>query len=250
MKKNIIITGASSGLGKELALNFAKKKANLLLIARNKSRLNEVAILATKYGAKVISEICDVFDKDKLHKIILDFDNNYPVDLIIANAGVSAGTSQGSESLAQFHNILNINIYGVINSIHPLLSKFKDRKSGQIALVSSMAALHALPSAPAYSCSKICVKYYGDALRAELRKYNVKVNIIFPGYIKTAMTEKNNFPMPLLMNCDKAASKIVRGLESNNAYIIFPKVIYLVMKLLNIAPLYFQDKVFANLPKK
>lgn len=250
MKKNIIITGASSGLGKEMALKFAKNKANLLLIARNKARLDEVVILATKYDTKVISKICDVFEKDKLKQIILDFNDDYPVDLIIANAGVSAGTSQGSESLEQFHNILNINIYGVINTIHPLITKFKNKKSGQIALISSMAALHALPSAPAYSCSKICVKYYGDALRAELKKYNIKVNVIFPGYIKTAMTEKNNFPMPLLMNCDKAANKIIRGLEKNKPYIIFPRIMYFLIKLLNVMPLNLQDKIFANLPKK
>ena len=250
MPKNIIITGASSGIGRELALYYAKKSCNLLLIARNKDRLNAVVNLCTNKNNNIIAAICDVCDSEKLANIILNFEQKYKVDLIYANAGISAGTSLKNETLQQFNKILTTNIFGVANSIYPLIEHFKTRKSGQIIMISSMAALHALPSAPAYSCSKICVKYFGDSLRAELKKYNIKVNIIFPGYIKTAMTAKNKFPMPLLMDCNKAVHKIIKQVEKNKPYIIFPKTIYWVIKLVNMLPLYLQDKIFASLPKK
>ncbi len=247
---NIIITGASSGLGAKLAEIYAKEKHNLILIGRNKKRLLKINNKCQKLGAKTQYEIIDVRNYKKLNTSITNHTKKHPIDLIIANAGISAGSHGGPESYNQLKDIFDVNIYGVINSIYPLIENFKKRKTGQIAIISSMAALHALPSAPAYSCSKITIKYFGDSLRAELKKYNIKVNIIFPGYIDTPLTKNNNFPMPLMIKADIAAQKIKYGLEKNHYYIIFPKIIYYLLKFINLLPLKITDFIFAKLPKK
>jgi len=247
---NIVITGASSGIGKEIALQYANEQNNLLLLGRNKERLTEAKNLCEQQGAKIIIKACDIREAEEIKKIISDFDKKHPVTLVIANAGISAGSRGGSEDYQQLKDIFDTNIYGVINSIYPLIEKFKARKAGQIAIISSMAGLKALPSAPAYSCSKVCVKFFGDSLRADLKKYNIKVNIIFPGYIKTPMTEVNEFPMPFLMDADKAAKKIRIGLKKNKAYIIFPKIMYYVIQTTKLLPLRLSDLIFSALPKK
>jgi short-subunit dehydrogenase len=247
---NIIITGASSGIGAALAQLYAQEKHHLLLIGRSQERIEEINKKCNNLGGMSEYAIIDIRDYDKLKLIIEKFNKKHPVDLIIANAGISAGSYGGAESYEQLKAIFDTNIYGVVNSIYPLIADFKKRKTGQIAIISSMAALHALPSAPAYSCSKITVTYFGDSLRAELKKYNIKVNIIFPGYIDTPLTKNNNFPMPLIMKADIAAAKIKLGIEKNHYYIIFPKVIYFFLKIINLLPLKFTDFIFAKLPKK
>ena len=148
---NIVITGASSGIGLALAKSYAKIKVNLLLLGRDKSRLAKCQKTCQTLGANTIIKIVDVTDYQKIHEVLQEFDQQYPIDLIVANAGISAGTSGNGESYQQLKNIFDTNIYGVINSFYPVLEKFKARKSGQIAIMSSMASFKGLPSAPAYS---------------------------------------------------------------------------------------------------
>jgi short-subunit dehydrogenase len=247
---NIIITGASSGLGADLAVSYAAKNNNLLLIARNEKRLNLVAKKCQDSGANVFAKICDVKEEKKLEKILLEFDKKHNTDLIFANAGISAGTSGGDENIEQVKNIFNVNITGAINSIYPLIPEFKKRKSGQIAILSSMAGFKALPSAPAYSASKACVRYLGDGLRGDLKKHGVNVSIICPGYINTPMTKVNKFPMPFLMSTEKAIKIIKKGLKKNKAHIVFPKFFYLVINLSRALPTSIGDRIYASLPKK
>ena len=248
---NIIITGASSGLGYSLAKQYAAHADNLLLLGRNIDKLEACQKETLKLGSKnVLIAAIDVRDKIAMSDILIEFDNKYPVNLIIANAGISAGTSNGGESYEQLKAIFDTNIYGVINSFFPLINKFKQRKSGQIAIISSMASFQALPSAPAYSSSKACIRFLGSALRAELKPFNIKVNIICPGYIKTPMTEVNKFPMPFIMEADKATKYIKKQLAKNNPLIIFPKILYFSMKLINLLPIWLADYLLLKLPKK
>ena len=138
---NIVITGASSGIGFALAKSYAKVKVNLLLLGRDKLRLEKCQKTCQTLGANAIIKIVDVTDYQKIHEILQEFDQQYPIDLIIANAGISAGTSGNGESYQQLKNIFDTNIYGVINSFYPVLEKFKARKSGQIAIMSSMGII-------------------------------------------------------------------------------------------------------------
>lgn len=247
---NIIVTGASSGIGLALAQEYSSPNHNILLLGRNKTRLNQCLKTCKKLGANAVSSICDIKDQKSLERILTDFDKKYPVDLIIANAGISGGTSGSGESYTQLKDIFDTNIYGVINTITPLLKNFKHRKSGQIAIISSIASFRGLPSAPAYSASKACVRFYGDALRGELLKYHVKLNIICPGYIRTPLTDKNNFPMPFIMEANQAAKYIKKKLAQNKPLIIFPKALYYILKLTTLLPTKLSDKIFTILPKK
>jgi short-subunit dehydrogenase len=249
--KNIVITGASSGLGYSFAKQYATKAHNLLLLGRNVNKLKLCKKECIKLGAKnVVIKAVDIKDMIAMSNALTGFDDRYPVDLIIANAGISAGTSNGGESYEQLKNIFDTNIYGVINSFFPLIERLKQRKLGQIAIISSMASFQALPSAPAYSSSKACIRFLGSSLRAELKPFNIKVNIICPGYIKTPMTEVNKFPMPFIMEADKATKYIKKQLANNNPLIIFPKILYFSMKLINLLPIWLTDYLLLKLPKK
>ena len=248
--KIILITGASSGIGKALAELYAAPDITLLLFGRDQTRLQEIAQICQNKGAKTDINAIDVRDKAKLIIRIKELDKNHPIDLLIASAGVSAGTAKGGESLEQVEHIMDINLYGLLNSVYPVIELMKKRQKGQIALLSSLAALRSLPSAPAYSASKAAVQFFGESMRIMLKADNIKVNIIYPGYIDTAMTKANNFYMPFLMPADKAAQIIRTGLQKNKAAIGFPFLMYNIVRFLATIPRPLSDIIYARLPKK
>lgn len=248
--QSIVITGANSGIGAALSELYSKKGVFLHLIGRNEERLNKIASKCKEKGAVVNILAADVRDEDKISEWLLEIDKKHPVDLVIANAGVSAGTSEGNESIKQIKQIFGTNLDGVINTIHPLIPSMSQRKKGCISIVSSIAGFRGLPSAPAYSSSKAAVKVYGEALRGLLRKHGIRVSIVIPGYIKTPMTDTNNFPMPFIMSVDKAALKIKKGIERKKSIIAFPFVLYATMWFLGNLPPFVTDFIFSKLPRK
>jgi short-subunit dehydrogenase len=178
-------------------------------------------------------------------------DANTPLDLIIANAGISAGTGgKGMEATEQVQRIFATNIDGVINTIHPLLPAMIARKRGQIAIISSLAGIRALPSSPAYSASKACVRYYGEGLRGAIRKTGVSVSVVCPGYIKTPMTDANKFFMPFIMSAEKAARITAEGLAQKRGRIAFPDFFYAVLCVISCLPLWMSNPIFSCLPAK
>ena len=248
--KNILITGAGSGLGRALAVAYSKPDVNLFLCGRNLEKLQVTKILCEELKANVLLEIIDVSDEVATKKWIAEIEENYQLDLIIANAGISAGTAGGTEPLTQIKKIFSTNLDGVLNIIHPAIEKMKERKRGQIALISSLAGFRGLPSSPAYSASKSAVRVYGEALRGNLAPFGISVNQVCPGYIKTPMTAVNDFPMPFLMEVDQAAAKIKNGLEKNKSRIAFPFPLYFVVWLSTLRSTKITDPIFAKRPGK
>ena len=248
--KNILITGAGSGLGRALAVAYSKPDVNLFLCGRNLEKLQVTKILCEELKANVLLEIIDVSDEVATKKWIEEIEKTYELDLVIANAGISAGTAGGTESFTQVKQIFSTNLDGVLNIVHPAIEKMKERKRGQIALISSLAGFRGLPSSPAYSASKSAVRVYGEALRGNLAPFGISVNQICPGYIKTPMTAVNDFPMPFLMEVDQAATKIKRGLEKNKSRIAFPFPLYFVVWLSTLLSTKITDPIFAKLPSK
>ena len=248
--KNILITGASSGIGRALAIAYSKAEVNLFLGGRNEINLQETKKLCQELKADVYLKIIDVKDEIATKTWIEEIEENYPLDLIIANAGISAGTASGTESFAQVKEIFNVNLNGVLNIIHPAIEKMKDRKKGQIAIISSLAGFRGLPSSPAYSASKSAVRVYAEALRGNLGKFGIEVNAVCPGYIITPMTAVNDFPMPFLMTAKKCATIIKNGLEKNLSRIAFPFPLYFVVWLSTILSSKIMDPIFAKLPGK
>lgn len=243
----ICITGASSGLGRALAVIYARSGVELFLCGRNQERLSDTALICRAKGAAISTSIIDVTDQKSMESWINSIAH---LDLVIANAGISAGTSGESESLGQVSKIFNTNILGVVNSVMPAIEKMKNQHSGQIVIISSMAGILGLPSCPTYSASKAAVKVFGEALRENLRQYNIGVTVVLPGYIKTAMTKVNNFPMPLMIRSEQAAAIIKEKLEYNPAKIAFPKIIYWVLRFAGMLPQCMICPILRRLPAK
>lgn len=246
--KTIFITGASSGLGKSLAIEYAKPNITLFLTGRDKNRLLETVVLCEEKGAHVLFNNIDVKNKDELKKWILNCDSLKNIDLVIANAGISAGTSCGIDE--KVYDIFETNIFGVLNTIEPIIPNMIKRKNGQIALISSMSSFIGMASCPAYSASKACISSYGEGLRGYLKQYNINISIVCPGFIKTPLTDKNNFYMPFLMNVETASKKIIKGLEKNKGLIVFPKSIYFFLKIVRFLPFSLTNFIISKLPKK
>ena len=249
-KFSIFITGASSGLGKALAIAYAKPENCLFLCGRNKERLYDVAATCKEMGAEVYTYLFDVTDAFAAQESILNAESVAPIDLLIANAGISGGVLGEAEGNAQTRQVLNTNVFGVANTVLPLIDRMRSRKSGQIAIISSIAGYRGLPSAPAYSASKACVKAWGEALRGWLKSDNIKVNVVCPGFIKTPLTDVNVFKMPFLMQPDKAAKIIQKGIRKDKPIIAFPKPMAFAAWFMGAMPACIIHPLLRHLPKK
>ncbi len=239
----ILITGASGGIGEALAKGYAKPDVLLGLLGRDVNKLERVAAACKQKGAKTITASIDVTDSEKLQQWITDFDNKNPVDLLIANAGVtsSIGTQGEAETWDAISNVLDTNLYGVVAAIHPLIKPMRQRGVGQIAIVSSLAAYRGLPITPSYCASKAAVKVYGEALRGWLAKEGVKVSVICPGFVKSSMSDQFTGNTPFLMSAEKAAHIIKKGLAKNKSRISFPFPLNFGTWLLALLPAFFAD---------
>ena len=248
--RSILITGASSGLGAALARAYAGSGVRLALTGRDRNRLAQVADECRLLGAAVESAPIDVTEADALAGWMAAIDARRPLDLVIANAGVSGGSAGGGEGLAQIRRIFAVNIDGVLNTVMPAIALMRPRGRGQIALMSSLAGFRGLPGSPAYSASKAAVRVHGEALRGLLRRDGLQVSVICPGYVRTPMTAANRFPMPLLMDAERAATIMKRGLARGKARIAYPLAMYAVVWLAQALPPGWLDPIFARLPAK
>jgi short-subunit dehydrogenase len=249
--KAILITGASSGIGEALALDYAAPGMFLALVGRDVERLGAVARACESRGARIAICTADVTHGAGLAAWIETVDQQETLDLVIANAGVSGGTAGvGGESAAQLRRIIGVNVDGVFNTVLPVIPRMIARGRGQVALMSSLASFRGFPGAPAYCASKALVRVWGEALRAELASKGVEVSVICPGYVVSRMTARNDFPMPLLMTADRAARIIRRGLVRNKARIAFPWPMYALTRLVAALPPALIDPLLARLPRK
>jgi len=248
--KTILITGASSGIGQALAEAYARPDVTLVLTGRDRNRLDAVAARCMERGAVVRAATVDVADRAGMADWLTDVDRATPVDLCIANAGISGGTGRRGESEEQARRILAVNVDGVLNTIHPLISPMTARGRGQLALVSSLAGFRGYPGAPAYCASKAAVKSYGESLRLDLRAAGIEVSVICPGFVRSRITDRNRFPMPFLMDAERAASIIKRGLERNRGRIGFPLPTYLMAWMIAVLPSALADALLAHTPAK
>ncbi len=158
--------------------------------------------------------------------------------------------AQQESNFVNYKDKIATNVNGVFNVIHPAISKMITRKRGQVAIISSLAGFRGLPSCAAYSASKSAVRVYAEALRGSLAQDGIKVSAVCPGYVKTPMTDVNEFPMPFIISAESAAQKIISGLEKNKARITFPFIFYFVIWLLTLLPCAITDPIFSKLPKK
>lgn len=213
-QKCIVITGASSGIGAALAEYYAAPGVTLGLTGRSDERLRAVAAACKARGAAVETALMDVCEREALAAWLLEIDGKKPIDLVIANAGISGGSGGHSvmgEEPEQLRRIMAVNLDGVFNTVLPLIPLMTGRKRGQIALMSSLAGLRGLPGAPAYSTSKAAVLAYGQALRGWLGMRGVKVSVIMPGFVRTPLIAANPFPMPFILEPKRRRASSLRA---------------------------------------
>lgn len=248
--KSILITGGSSGIGAALAKAYAGPGVALALSGRNAARLEAVAQACRACGAEVRSRRLDVTERDAMAHWTAEIDAAAPLDLVIANAGISAGTGADGESAAQTRGIFAVNLDGVVNTVLPAAERMAARRRGQIAIVSSLAAFRGFPGAPAYCASKAAVRVWGESLRGHLAADGLAVSVVCPGFVDSRITAVNDFPMPFLMSADQAAARIKRGLARDQARIAFPWPLAAVVWLLAALPPGLTDRLLRRLPEK
>jgi short-subunit dehydrogenase len=248
--RSILLTGAGSGLGAALARRYAAPGVRLALVGRNEARLAQVAADCVARGATVERASIDVTERAALAAWITAADEAVPFDLVIANAGISGGTSGLGESSDQSRLIFATNLDGVLNTIDPILPRMRRRGAGAVALMSSLASFRGLPGAPAYGASKAAVRVLGEALRGDYLPSGVVVSVICPGFVTTPMTARNRFHMPFLMTAERAAEIMVRGLARGKARIAFPWPMYALARLIAALPSALVDLFIGRLPRK
>jgi short-subunit dehydrogenase len=245
MSRTIVITGASSGIGRALALGCAAPGTQLGLLGRDSKRLDSVAADCRTAGAKVDTATIDVRARSEMAAWLETLDNMSPVDLLIANAGVMEGTPPGGdiEPPEASYELMQTNVLGVLNTVQPLLPRMMTRRHGQIAIVSSLAGLIPVRDAPSYCASKSAVLAYGLSLRDLLRTRGIGVSVICPGYVTTPMLQREIREKPFEMLPERAVDIILRGLARNKAIIAFPFWLALATRIGDLLPDWLRELV-------
>lgn len=241
----IAITGASSGLGAGLAASYAAPGRVLWLSGRDAPRLEAVAARCRDAGATVNTDQVDVTDPAATAAWLNCADDAGPVDLVLACAGVSAGThSDGApEGVALAAMQVRTNLLGAMHTIEALLPRLIARGAGHVAVVSSVAGLRGLPYSPAYSASKAGVRAYGEGLRALLHPRGVAVSVIVPGFFDTPMTDRFKGPKPGLMSLPRMVAAVRRGLDRRQARIVVPRLLATELVLADLIPAWAGDRI-------
>ncbi|HEY3638997.1 MAG TPA: SDR family NAD(P)-dependent oxidoreductase [Rhizomicrobium sp.] len=248
--KHVLITGASSGIGAALAQRFARAGTRLSLTGRNPTRLQQISDLCRKAGAETDCHAADIADSDSIGRWIRDCDAFLPVDLVIANAGIGGSAvivPPTGEEAGIAHEIIATNILGVANTVIPLLPRFVERGAGHVVIMSSMAAYFGLPQSPLYSASKAAVRVYGQALRRLVAPRGVCVTIVCPGFVETPMSASIPGTRPMLWSVDRAAERILRGIQRGEREISFPFAFAAAARLANMVPAGLVDYLFARI---
>jgi len=240
--KSIFLTGASSGIGEGLALLYSQPGVRLVLTGRNEDRLEKVAEGCKAKGAEVKTLVLDVTDEKEMSRAILAEDDIKALDLVIANAGVSQTTLKERKISLIVKHIYDINVQGVFNTIMPIIPRMRARRSGQLALVSSMASYAPLSLNVEYSSSKAAIRFFAEGMRGLLQKDNVGVSAICPAWVRSPMT-KGEEHLPLFMEVEPAVKLIKEELEHNVGVISFPFPTYVVASFAGGASTVWRDVI-------
>jgi len=239
MTKNIWITGASSGIGKASAIKFATEGWQVAASARRENLLEEL----NNKNPNIHSFPLDVKDEAQAKKVFENIIEKFQtVDICIFCTGIHDPESEKKLSGEKIREIMETNFFGTLNCIMSVNSYFRERGNGHISIVSSVAAYRGFPAASGYCASKSALTSLAESLYFDFKRHNVRVSVVSPGFIKTPMTDKNKFPMPMIRSPEYAAEKIFIGLTKKNVFEIhFPLAFTMLMKLLKIMPnwLYF-----------
>tara|TARA_Y100001936_G_scaffold198820_1_gene199973 strand:- start:7878 stop:8630 length:753 start_codon:yes stop_codon:yes gene_type:complete len=236
------VTGAGTGIGRAVSLELARRGWIVAASSRTESRLGSLAEEAAKLGGSVIPMALDVTLRDSVDVLVHHIENEIgPIDLAVLNAGTYVQFGASEFSVEAFQDQFDLNVMGTVNCANPVLKFMRDRESGHIAVVSSLTAYRGIPFASAYGATKAALTNMCEALKPELEQFGVDISVIHPGFVKTPLTDQNEFPMPFLMEANDAARRIVDGLERRKFEVTFPRRFAFLLKLARCLPysLYF-----------
>ena len=236
--KNIVITGASSGMGEALARIYAAPGVALGLVGRNAARLAKVAEAGTASGAACTQGALDVTDGDEVRRFVEDFDRRNPIDLLVVNAGIFDGRRPGQEieDLETSLRVIETNLHGALATVHAALPGMRRRGRGHIVIMSSLAGFTPIGGGLGYSASKAAVLSYGLGLKQLLHPMGIKVSVVCPGFVETPITQRHLGWQPFRITAAQAARKIRRGIERENAIIAFPLPLHLMTRMAILMP--------------
>ena len=244
MKKVIWITGGGTGIGKAVAIKFANQGWKVAISGRRENILKEVEDI----NPNIKSFPLDVNDKGKCFEIMKNIKDEFgDIDICFFSTGTWDPKKEREIDVEQIENVFKVNFFGTLNCIKSVEDHFRNRKNGIITIVSSIAGYKGLPNSTGYGPSKAALNNLAESLYFDFGRYNVRVCLVSPGFIKTPMTDKNDFKMPFLKTPEYSADKIYNGLINSNKFEIhFPKSLTLILKFFKIIP----DRLYFYLVKK
>lgn len=237
-KKQIIkITGGGTGIGRALALKYAKMGHQICISGRRLEPLQEVQDLAKEYSGKIYIFQEDITDINQVRAVYQQITDQIGLpDMVFLNAGHSIHAPINKFNIDTYQQICDVNYMGVVRGLDPVLKDMMQRKSGHILITGSVAGYRGLPNATPYCATKAAVNNLTEGLTTEAKEYGIKVQLICPGFVKTPMTDKNNFPMPFLTTTDKIADYIIKKASSNCHEIIYPRFFGYIMRFYRLLP--------------
>ncbi|MGM0560421.1 MAG: SDR family NAD(P)-dependent oxidoreductase [Pseudomonadota bacterium] len=245
------ITGASSGLGRELALQMARDGWSVAVSARSAEKLDSLVAEAAGAGGRVAAYPLDVTDADAVGRTVARIESELgSIDQAVLNAGTHQPTPVHEFKASDFRKLVDLNLMGTINCLEGLIGRFRERRAGRIAVVASVAGYTGLPQASAYGMTKAGLINLCEALRVELQPDDVTLQVVNPGFVRTPLTDRNDFPMPFLMEVEDAARALYRGLSRDSFEITFPRRFTWMMKLLRILPYSLKLAVTARMLRR
>lgn len=245
--KVVMITGASSGIGRGMALEIASRGASVGLLARRQELLSDLVGEIKAHNAKALAATADVRDAAAVRAAADRFREELgPIDVLIANAGI--GTSAHAVQLRPDHvaDVININVLGAVNTVAAVAPEMVERGQGRLVAISSLAAYRGLAKSAAYCASKAAMSAYFESVRIDLRNTGVEVTIIHPGFIKTAITAGREAKMPYLMELQDGVKKIVSAIEKGKKIYSFPWQLASIVRAGLIMPVAMYDWIAAR----
>lgn len=245
----VFLTGASTGIGEAFARLYARRGAQLGLVARRGELLEK---LAAELNPKPAIYVADVSDAAAMKSAAADFMARFGTpDIVIANAGVSVGTLTGQDDdLEVFQRVFDINVLGMVHTFHSFVGPMSAAGKGTLVGIASVAGFRGIPGGGAYSASKAACITYCESLRVELKKSGVSVVTICPGYIRTPMTAVNKFKMPFLIGVDDAVERFARAIDSKTSFTVIPWTMGIAARVLRVLPNWLYDALFQRMPRK
>ncbi|MDF1810418.1 MAG: SDR family NAD(P)-dependent oxidoreductase [Phycisphaerales bacterium] len=235
--KRIWITGSSLGIGRSLAHELGTRGASVVLTARNEETLNTVGREVENLGGKVSIKPGDVTDLERMKSIISEVESEWGgIDILIANAGTHIPSDPVQFDVDEYLNLMNINYGGMLRCMEAVIPGMLERRSGRIVGVASLAGLRGMPTAAAYSASKGAMINFLQSSRFHLQDHNIGITIVNPGFVRTPLTDKNDFHMPFLIEPEKAAQIICNAIARERSEVSFPFPFSWTIRLLRIIP--------------